>query len=228
MPHSSGDCRDTNKAISVYMRARLRLRTRRLSLWMRLPSIWRLRPAFAIVALILALGALSASAMPGTARTHTTLASAGNTMSHGKHVRIGRADLHVDDLPGDEEREVNLSISQTQSDCQTNLRGQLCLRYNILVEDEPVEAGYGLIPLSAVTVTANTITLRVDTRHAPHITRTAGGGGLISITWSVSSGLRQPSGATAALSATTVQVSIVGYSIPSANVTAGVLLYPGT
>lgn len=185
-----------------------------------LPVAWR-RQHVVVIILFLAVAALTASALPLT----SAQASHANAVGPARHMLIGRADLHVDDLPGDAELEVDLSISQTQSDCQMPLRGQLCLRYNILRDDVPVESGYGLIPVGAVKVAGATISLRIDTRHESRLIRTAGAGGLISLTWSVATALPHPAVRATALTVPTVRGSIIGFTIPSTNVTAGVLLY---
>lgn len=177
----------------------------------------------ALGVLLLAVAALAASALPMSPSAHASHVSASSAPA--RRMLISRVDLHVDDLPGDAELEVDLSISQTESDCQTALHGQFCLRYNILRDDMPVESGYGVIPTGDVQVSGSTVTLRIDTRHEPHVIRTSGTGGLISLTWSSASALPRPAARATALTPATVRGSIVNFTIPSTNVTAGILLY---
>lgn len=242
MPHTSKRTRQ------FFTHTRLRPDWERLSAWYLTP--WRTRRAAVVLALCLGIVALMASAVPTTASAHGSHAPRKSQVSHkspvshksqvshvsqakagngttARHLLIARSDLHVDGLPNASELEVDLTISQTQSDCQVPLHGQICLRYNILLDDTPVQSGYGLISPGKVTVSGSSITLRTDTRHEPLVTRTAGSGGLISVTWTTVSGLPQPGAGTAALTVATVQGSIIGYTIPSTNVTAGVLMYGG-
>lgn len=119
---------------------------------------------------------------------------------------------------------MNLAITQTQNDCDTPPHGQLCLRYTISADEVTSEDGYGLIPISAVRITPSTITLSIDTRHDPQMHLMTGHGGPISLTWSIPLGLPHPVNQAAALAAATVQGSILGYAVPSTNVTAAVLM----
>ena len=209
-----------------------------------LPGIWKKYRVAPMLALVLALAALFASssqhpdgASHSSAATTRSLsaAAAAPAALPATHLLIGAADLHIDssssatdaNAPGDEELEVNLTISQTQSDCQTPLYGAFCLRYNILIEDAPTQAGYGLIPVSDVTVSGSSVMLRVDTRHEPRLIRTAGGGGMIVLTWRAPTGLPRPALHATGVAAATVQGQMVGYRIPVDGVVAGVLLYGG-
>jgi hypothetical protein len=208
-----------------------------------LPGVWKKYRVAPMLALVLALAALFASSgqHPGAA-SHSSAttralpaAAAAPAYLPATHLLIGSADLHIDssssatdaNAPGDEELEVNLTISQTQSDCQTPLYGAFCLRYNILIEDAPTQAGYGLIPVSDVTVSGSTVTLRVDTRHEPRLIRTAGAGGMIVLTWRMPAGMPRPALHTTGVAAATVQGRMVGYVIPANGVLAGVLMYGG-
>jgi len=181
---------------------------------------WRMRRAIPVVAIVLAIGALSASAILGDQVTSAGARVAG-------HILIRQADLHVDTTIGDDELEVDLSISQMQNDCETPLRGRFCLRYTILLEDKPIQSGYGLMPSGNVETAESSITLWVDTSHEPGVIRTAGTGGTIALTWSTLAALPRPVQGASALTSASVQGSIVGYVIPRTNVTAGVLLYGG-
>jgi hypothetical protein len=188
----------------------------------------RAAPMLALIvaaASIIAFAAIPVS-IPGSASAHAeTRQTVRAPATHLARVLIARADLHVDDLPSDAELEVDLSISQTQGDCQMALRGQLCLRYNILLDDKPVQAGFGLIPLADVTMSPLTVTLRTDTRRGSHFVRTAGAGGVIALTWYTVTGLPHPSARGTLLADATVRGTLTGYAIPATNVAAGVLLY---
>ena len=208
-----------------------------------LPGVWKKYRVAPMLALVLALAALFASSgqHPGAAShssattTRALPAAAAGSVLPATHLLIGSADLHIDssssatnpNAPGDEELEVNLTISQTQSDCQTPLSGAFCLRYNILIEDAPSQAGYGLIPASDVTVSGSTVTLHVDTRHEPRLIRTAGAGGVIVVTWRMPAGLPRPALHATGVATATVQGQMAGYVIPASGVLASVLMYGG-
>lgn len=119
---------------------------------------------------------------------------------------------------------MDLAITETQNDCGTPPRGLLCLRYTISTGDVATENGFGLVPISAVKVSLSTITLSIDTAKDPHMNLLAGKGGLISLTWSMPLGLPHPGSQGAALATASVHGTILGYVIPSTNVTAGVLV----
>jgi hypothetical protein len=135
--------------------------------------------------------------------------------------------VHIDDLPGAPGLELDLSISQTENNCSAPLRGQACLRYSITQDDEPVQAGYGLLPVSQVTMHGSAITLSTDTRRNHNVVRTYGAGGPISLTWVAVAGLPQVAVHASILCDAAVRGSVIGYAIPSTNVTAGMLIYGG-
>jgi hypothetical protein len=220
---------------------------RRLSRWRSasgllaaVPSAWSKYRIAPIIVLVLALTALFASTGAGagsgshSASTTTRDAHVVVGALPAGHLLIGSADFHIETVSasegtddGDTELEMNLAISQTANDCQTPLLGEFCLRYDILLDDEPVQAGYGLIPLSDVSVTASSVTLRVDTRHEPRVTQTEGDGGLIQLTWALSAGLPRPALHATGVAAATVRGSVIGYAVPANGVTASVLVLGG-
>lgn len=202
MPHTNNQTR--GRALGKKLRAALR--TRR--------ALWATACVLALSALLV----VSGSGGQGASASSRT--AAGRTL-------IESADVHVDDLASDPGLEINLSISETRNDCGKPLNGQICLRYSISRDDMPDEVGYGLIPRSALTVSRSMIMLKTDTRYDPQIKRIAGAGGLISLKWFTLSRLPQPASHSAALVVPSVQGSILGYAIPSTNVTSGVLLYGG-
>jgi hypothetical protein len=180
-----------------------------------------------VLALIVAATAIIAfAALPISGSAHADTRPTVRAPATGLvRVVIERADLHVDDLPSDAELEVDLSISQTQGDCQMALHGQLCLRYNILLDDRPVQAGFGLISLADVTMSPPTLTLRTDTRHESQFVRTAGAGGVISLTWFSTAGWSHASARGTSFADALVRGTLAGYAIPTTHVTAGVLVY---
>ena len=202
-----------------------------LSAW----SKYRVAP---VLALILALVALFASSGAGAGSgSHSAPATARDAhvvvgVLPASHLLIGSADFHIESAPetadaaddGDSELEMNLAISQTASDCQMPLYGEFCLRYDILLDDDAVQAGYGLIPVSDVTVTGSSVRLTVDTRHEPRFIRTAGAGGLIQLTWSLPTGLPRPALHATGVAAATVQGRMIEYVVPANGVTAAVLV----
>jgi hypothetical protein len=184
----------------------------------------RAAPVLALIVAATAIIAFAALPIPGSAHADTR-PTARLPATGPARVLMERADLHVDDLPSDAELEVDLSISQSQGDCQMALHGQLCLRYTILLGDRPVQAGYGLIPVANVTMSPPTITLRTDTRHESQFVRTAGPGGVISLTWFSAAGWSHASARGTSFADAVVRGTLAGYAIPATHVTAGVLLY---
>lgn len=187
---------------------------------------WRAAPALGLIVVLVALavrGGSSAAAGNNTLESRAP-ASGAVRVAAGVPLRIERADLHVDGVSGESEFEMNLAITQTQNDCDKPPQGQLCLRYTISADEITSEDGYGLIPISAVRISPSTITLSIDTSHDPQMHFVAGQGGQIALTWFMPLGLPHPVNQTAALAAATVQGSILGYTVPSANVTAAVLM----
>jgi hypothetical protein len=99
---------------------------------------------------------------------------------------IGLADVHVYVGGAKSELEINVDITQTRNDCGAPLNGQICLRYSVTEDDQPIEAGVGLIPATAVKTSGATVKLSTNTASNPNIHRSAGGGGVIGITWTPS------------------------------------------
>jgi hypothetical protein len=142
--------------------------------------------------------------------------------------RIGAADLHVDTILADDDREINLSLSQTQGDCGgTALNGQICLRYSVEVDDTEVEAGYGVIAPSALKVSGSSITLATNTAADPGFHLPVGHGGALSIRWKEAPGARSMTahGRTSTLLPATVQGTVLGYALTGTIVQADVLIY---
>jgi hypothetical protein len=130
-------------------------------------------------------------------------------------VVVARADFHSETELQGKDLEVNVAISQTGNDCQAALNGGMCLRYSVVLDEKPIMAGYGVIPIADVHVTASSIVITVDTRKVPNFVYVVGKGGPISLSWktvspkaAVTSALvNKPQKATAA-------GSIAGYVLP--------------
>lgn len=174
----------------------------------------------ALALALVGVGIIAVSAHPA-ARTATHAAA------HTTPARqlIERIDLHVDDLPGSEELEVNLALSQTIDDCGHPLNGEFCLRYSIMEDDTPVQAGYGLIPSSAVSFHGPTVKLNINTSVIPGFVRTAGSGGKINLTWVSVGSLPQVAAHASFLADTTVHGNVLDFTVPSTNVTAAVVVH---
>ena len=127
--------------------------------------------------------------------------------------RIARADAHIEALVNGDDLEINLTISQTENDCQASLSNGVCLRYTVVSDERPVFIAYGVIPLSAIHVSQNKIVLRVDPSKVAGFTFVMGAPALINVTWQVSSG------AQGALQRCAVEGSIGAYTFASATTT---------
>jgi hypothetical protein len=110
--------------------------------------------------------------------------AARNSAAGAKPMMLFRADMHTEMLYNGEELELNLAITQTGNDCQAALDGGVCLRYSVVLDEKPVMAGYGVIPLSNVHITPATIILNVDTSKVPDFVNVVGTGAHIVMNWS--------------------------------------------
>jgi hypothetical protein len=150
-----------------------------------------------------------------------------NTNAHASTTRpllVARADFHAETVFQGKDLELNLAISQTGNDCQAALNGGVCLRYSVVLDENPVMAGYGVLPMADVYVTPTTIGVTVDTRRVPHFVHTVGTGGRISVTWKTMS----PAGAAASAQVNrpqkaTAQGGIASYSLPSSGTIATII-----
>ena len=84
--------------------------------------------------------------------------------------------------------EVNLTITQTENDCQASLADGVCLRYSVVSDERAVIVAYGVVPLSAMRVSHGRIDLHVDTRTVPDFTFVIGAPVVVSVSWQVKSG----------------------------------------
>lgn len=187
----------------------------------RLPR--RLRANRALLPLALTLIViLGMAALLGTIRQQHS--NVGARPSATATLLVARADYHAETMLRGKDLEMNVAISQTGNDCQAALNGGACLRYSVVLDEQPVMAGYGVIPMSDVQVTSTMIIVTVDTRKVPNFVHTVGTGGQISITWKTTS----PAGAAATAQVNkpqkaTVQGGIASYTLPSSGVVASII-----
>ncbi|PWT70481.1 MAG: hypothetical protein C5B60_12130 [Chloroflexi bacterium] len=133
-------------------------------------------------------------------------------------MHIARADFHSETQFDGKDLELNVAISQIGDDCQAPLKGGICLRYSVVLDEQPIMAGYGVIPMSDVHVTASSIQVTVDTRRLSNFVYVAGAGGPISISWKTArpvagAQINKPQKATA-------QGSVAAYALPSSGAIA--------
>lgn len=174
----------------------------------------RLRTKRAVV-LAIVVAVCSPLLLVSAARATALLSPLGSVSNAIATSSIVSADLH---FAGAGELEVDLSFTQTQSNCGAVPKNQVCVRYGVQLDDQPVQMGYGLISASAIQVSGSTITLSINTTvsSSPSFTRVVGAGGVISLSWSKKSTGHN-------LSPASVQGSIMGYPVPSSGVIASVL-----
>ncbi len=138
--------------------------------------------------------------------------------------RIARADAHVEMTVGGKDVELNVALTQTQSDCQAPVtamnavNGGVCLRYSVVVDEQGVLAGYGVIPASDVTVTPGVIALRVDTAQVLGFTQVVGARPVIVVTWQALAGTTS-----GMLQRASAQGSVGAYAIPRPSASASVI-----
>jgi hypothetical protein len=185
----------------------------------RLPGELRNRSALVPAALallvVLAGGILLASV--GLQRSN----AAKNSHAGAKTMLLARADVHTESLYNGEDLELNLSISQVGNDCQAALNGGVCLRYSVVLEEKPIVAGYGVIPLSAVHITPTNIILNVDTTQVPDFVNVVGSGGRIVMTWKNSVTTVKPD----TVHSASVAGNIGAYALPAKGIIASMLFH---
>jgi hypothetical protein len=143
-------------------------------------------------------------------QSQTNIAAAG-----ASPVVVARADFHSETEFQGKDLEVNVAISQTGDDCQAALNGGVCLRYSVVLDEKPIMAGYGVIPIADVHVTASSIVVTVDTSKVPNFVYVVGRGGPIAISWkTVSPKAAVTSDLVNKPQKATVQGSIASYVLP--------------
>jgi hypothetical protein len=139
-------------------------------------------------------------------------------------VVVARADFHSETEFQGTDLEMNVAISQTGDDCQAALKGGVCLRYSVVLDEKPIMAGYGVIPIADVHVTASSIVVTVDTSRVPNFVFVVGTGGPISLSWKTVS---PKAAVTSALAnkpqKAKAQGNIASYALPSSNVIATII-----
>jgi hypothetical protein len=150
--------------------------------------------------------------------------SVSHAISSAAPLLVARADFHSETEYAGKDLELNVAISQIGDDCQAPLHGGVCLRYSVVLDEKPVMAGYGVIPLADVHVTASSIQVKVDTRTVANFVHVVGAGGPVLIRWST--GRPATSVASAQLNRplrASAQGSIAAYALPSSGAIATVI-----
>lgn len=155
-------------------------------------------------------GAQPLAAAGGSQAGRESQASQPMALAQAHTPRIARADAHIEALVNGDDLEVNLSITQTEDDCQVSLRNGVCLRYTVVSDERPVILAYGVIPLSAIQVSHDKVVLRVDPSKIAGFTFLMGAPQVINVTW------QAKSGAIGALQRCALQGSIGAYSFTGA------------
>lgn len=101
-----------------------------------------------------------------------------------KTTKVERLDLHVETPYQGKDLEYNVSLTQTENDCQTAFtNGDYCLRYALIIDESPVLSGYGMVPASDVHITPGNIVIHVDTAKVPGFVVALGSAQVVSINW---------------------------------------------
>jgi hypothetical protein len=134
---------------------------------------------------------------------------------------VARADFHSETEFQGKDLELNVAISQIGDDCQAPLHGGVCLRYSVVLEEQPVMVGYGVIPIANVHVTASSIQVTVNTRKVANFVHVVGAGGPISISWKTAS--RVAGAQTNRPLRATAQGSVAAFALPSSGAIATII-----
>ncbi len=156
---------------------------RRVHLWRLQRGAWSVR-ALGPVALTLALIVVAAILLAAIGHPPVSTGGTSGTSQLGAaSLLVARADVHGESVLDGKDLELNLAITQTENDCQEALNGGFCLRYSVVLDEQPILVGYGVVPQADVNVTATSIKLKADTSKIPHFVHVAGPGCQIIITW---------------------------------------------
>jgi hypothetical protein len=170
----------------------------------------------AVALAIIAAGAILLGAMAQQRSSTGVNAGAAKAAS----MQIARADAHSETLYNGGDLELNMAITQTQNDCQAPLNNGVCLRYSVVLDEQPVMVGYGVVPLRTVHVTPSGITITVDTSKVPGFVNVVGSGGMIVMNWKTSAAGVKANKANSA----TAQGGIGRFICPSNGVIATVIM----
>ncbi|HEU5348994.1 MAG TPA: hypothetical protein VFU63_10330 [Ktedonobacterales bacterium] len=187
----------------------------------RLPGSARNVRTLGPLALALAIIAAGAILLGPVAHQRPSASTGANVgAANGAPMRIARADVHVESRSNGKDLELNVVITQTQNDCQAPLTVGFCLRYSVVLDEEPVMVGYGVIPQSNVHVTPFGIALTVDTSKVPGFVNVVGSGGPISITWKTV----PPTARVGVMRQVTARGTLVSHEIPTNGTIATMLV----
>lgn len=192
---------------------------RRVHRW-RLQGGMRSVRALGPVALTLVLIVVAAVLLASIQHPRVSSGGTGGTGQLGAaSLLVARADVHVEGVLNGKDLELNLAITQTANDCQEALNGGVCLRYSVVLDEQPILVGHGVVPRANVNVTATSIQLKADTSKIPNFVHVAGPGCPIIVTWKALP--------TVARSGTPLKATVLGgiakYTIPSSGVIASVV-----
>jgi hypothetical protein len=168
-------------------------------------------------ALALAIVAAGAILLGAMAQQRSSM---GANVGAAKAMQIARADAHAETPYNGEDLELNVSITQTQNDCQAPLNNGVCLRYSAVLDEQPVMVGYGVVPLRTVHVTPSGITITVDTSKVPDFVTLVGPSGMIVMNWKTSAAGVKPNMAHSA----TAQGGIGRFTYPNNGVIATIIM----
>lgn len=140
-----------------------------------------------LLALALVIGAVVVLGQGARAQSGSLTANnrpAQQTPGGAKPMRLQRADVHVETPYKGKDLEFNVSLSQTENDCQGSFsNGGYCLRYAMILDEAPVLAGYGMVPASAVHITPGNIVIHIDTAKVPGFVVVLGPAQVVSVNW---------------------------------------------
>jgi hypothetical protein len=171
---------------------------------------------------VVALLVVAMAAVLGTIALQRNMAQAGAPAS----TVIARADFHSETLYQGKDLEINIALSQIGNDCQAALNGGYCLRYSVVLDEQAVMVGYGVIPTSDVQLTSTSIVIKVDTSKVPRFVHSYGSGGPLNVSWKLATlGGKAPNLLIGKPQKASAQGSISAYSVPSSAVIATVIYH---
>jgi hypothetical protein len=153
-----------------------------------------------------------------------TLPCAIPSRGHAASGTLEQADVHLDTYIGSQELEINVAVG-TRDDCTTPLNGgQYCMRYSVVLDDQPIDVAFGPIPSSAIQMTGSTITLSLNSVKA-NLHHLHGSGGPLSMTWKLSPGSLPVTARshTTTLTPATVAGTVLGHPLAGTILQASVL-----
>jgi hypothetical protein len=147
------------------------------------PLAWRPR-SLGPLALALALMIGSALLLGWVSRSTGSAQSNRQALGVAKTTKVERLDVHVETPYQGKDLEFNVSVTQTENDCQAAFtNGDYCLRYALIIDEAPVLSGYGMVPASDVHITPGNIVIHVDTAKVPGFVANLGSAQIVSVNW---------------------------------------------